>query len=262
MRSGVHRRWRSGRAPWVWTSLPASDRQRPGAIVCPPRSRRIAPDRPVRIDRSRPRDQSGIPPGRCRCRRPSAMRPPRSARRPLDKEARFAVAGRRDDRDDRSIRGRPDLAQQPGPAQRPYVPVRHDKPCFKERIGQTGRAFAVCEVLKLDRCDLDGRDGSRHAVYRLKARFGTAPLVKAGMVEEEPADGSISRRVIGDSAAPRAHAIGTIRPPTGRMRCAERRPSVTASRWAAVMSTLRCKRGRRAHVRSRPGPRVPLRAVC
>ena len=104
------------------------------------------------------------------------------------------------------------MAQQPGPAQCPYVPLRHDKPCFEERISQTGRAFAICELLKLDRCGLDGRGGRGHAAYRLPARFGTAPWVRAEIVLEDPAPVH-RRRVIVQFVArgPRAGGVPFLR---------------------------------------------------
>ena len=57
--------------------------------------------------------------------------------RPLDEEARLAVTGWCHDQDRGSVPVRPELAQQPRPAQRPHVPAGHDEPGLEERIEQT-----------------------------------------------------------------------------------------------------------------------------
>ena len=115
-------------------------------------------------------------------------------RRPLDEEARLAVAGRRDDRDDRSIPGRPELAQQPRPAQRPDMPVRHDEPGLEERIEQAAGALAACEASTLDRFDLDRGSGRGHASTGWRRGPETEPVGQGGILTEGPDGGPSAPR--------------------------------------------------------------------
>ena len=115
-------------------------------------------------------------------------------RRPLDEEARLAVAGRRDHRDDRSIPGRPELAQQPRPAQRPDMPARHGEPGLEERIEQAAGAVASCGASTLDRFDLDSGGGRGHASTGWRRGPATEPVGQGSILSEERDGGPIAPR--------------------------------------------------------------------
>ncbi len=96
--------------------------------------------------------------------------------RPLDEEARLAVTGRRHHRDDRSVPGRPELAQQPRPAQRPDTPARHCEPGLEERIKQAAGVVVSCGASTLDRFDIDGGGGRGHASTGWRHGPATEPV--------------------------------------------------------------------------------------
>ena len=86
--------------------------------------RRRCPDPAACTGRSPSPGRSGRRRGRCRRRRLSARRSTGILGDPLDEEARLAVAGRGDERDERSIRGRAKRAKELRPAHGPCVPAR------------------------------------------------------------------------------------------------------------------------------------------